>query len=83
MYIIKRHILTGKLRQNHGRGSGTILANSAYGHSQKGAHMQRKLREILRNQRDHSGIVRARGDFAENDFIATDEEFNAEQAMTA
>ncbi|MNC48053.1 hypothetical protein D3C75_971470 [compost metagenome] len=44
--------------------------------------MQCKLGQILRNQRDHAGIMRAWGDLAENHFIAADEQLDAEQAKS-
>ncbi|QUJ00349.1 hypothetical protein KCP73_00735 [Salmonella enterica subsp. enterica] len=76
--------MTGKLRQNHGRGSGTILANSAYGYSQKGAHMRAKLRKILRKSTSpYSGIVGEGTSCRKMTSSLTDEEFNAEQTMTA
>ena len=45
--------------------------------------MQRELREVLRDERDHAGVVRARRDLAEPDVVALDEEFDAEDARPA
>jgi hypothetical protein len=48
-----------------------------------GAHMQRKLGQILRNQRDQAGVVGPRRDFAENHFLATDKQLHPENAAAA
>ncbi len=45
--------------------------------------MQGELGEILRNQRHHAGIVRARGDFAENHLVTADKQFHAKQPIAA
>ena len=44
--------------------------------------MQSELGQVLRNQRNQTGVVRARRDFAEPHLITFDEQFNTEQPPT-
>ena len=48
--------------------------------SQYGAYVKRELRQILRDHRHHARVVRTRRDLAENNPIAPDEQFHAEQS---
>ena len=45
--------------------------------------MQGELGEILRNKRHHAGIMRARGDFAENHLVAAYKQLYAEETIAA
>lgn len=45
--------------------------------------VKRELGKILRDQRHHAGVMRARADFAENHLIALDEHFHAENTASA
>ncbi|CRZ93271.1 Uncharacterised protein [Vibrio cholerae] len=44
--------------------------------------MQSEFRELLRNERHHSGIVWTRGNLVEDDLVTFHKQFNSKQAIT-
>ena len=53
------------------------------GQTEDGSGVQGELREILRDEGDQTGVVRAGGDLTENDVIAFDEKFHTKQTAPA
>ncbi len=45
--------------------------------------MQGEFGEVLRDERDHTGVMRARGDFAENHLVTANKQLHAEEAIAA
>ena len=45
--------------------------------------MQLELALVLRAQGDQAGVVRARADFAEPDFLPLDEQFHTKEALAS
>ena len=58
----------------------TVKGDVGNRQSQHGAYVERELGQILRYHRHHTRIVRARGNFAENNPVVPDEQLDAEQS---
>ena len=69
--------------QDNGRSGWAPLLNFGDGKSQNGTHMQCKFGEVLRNHGDHARIMRAGRDFAENNLLAFNKEFDSENTAAA
>ena len=60
--------------------AGAMLMDVRDRQAEDGAHMQCELGQVLRDERDKSGVVRSRRDLAENDVVAFDKKLDAEEA---
>lgn len=71
------------LHEQRTRGRRPELTDRRDRQLQNGPCVQRKLRQILRNESDEPGIVRPRTDFGKNHVVALDRQLHAEQTAAA
>ena len=61
----------------------SVESNVGNGQAENGAGVKREFRQVLRNHCYHAGVVRTGGNLAENDLVALDEHFDAENTASA
>ena len=63
--------------------AGAVLVDVGDGEAEDGADVEGELAQVLGNESDQAGVMGAGGDFTEDDVVAFDEHFDAEEAATA